>query len=266
MTDETLVRDALHRATDDLTAPAASLTATATVRGRSLRRRRRAVAAAGSLCAAALVAVPLGLTLGGISNPGSVATEPTPTPAPTPSVEPTPHLVDNDGWAQMPAADMATAFEGLAPAGIGLTDVHLTNDDRAPGEPETNSPGYLLADLTVDGTPAGGLNVMLYVTGHRASKLTCPGNLAPADDCTEITGPDGEVIGRRSVTIDGGALVNVVMLVRSNGGTVYVAASNSTDDKWGRDSSVAGPTVPLTLDQLQAIAEDDAWLGYEPPA
>jgi hypothetical protein len=23
---------------------------------------------------------------------------------------------------------------------------------------------------------------------------------------------------------------------------------------------------PLSLDQLQAIAEDDAWIGYEPPA
>ena len=47
---------------------------------------------------------------------------------------------------------------------------------------------------------------------------------------------------------------------------VYVAASNSTDDKWGLGSTVAGPTVPLSLDQLQVIAEDDAWIGYEPPA
>ena len=39
--DETLVRDVLRRATDDLTAPATSMTATAVARGRSLRRRRR---------------------------------------------------------------------------------------------------------------------------------------------------------------------------------------------------------------------------------
>lgn len=270
--DEILVRDALHRATDHLTSPATSLTATAAVRGRSLRRRRRAVAAAGTFCAATLVAVPVVAALGG-SNPTSspqVATDPSPTPSatptPTPSVEPTPHLVDNDAWATMPAAEMATTFEGLAPAGIGLTDVMLTNEDRAPGEPETNSPGYLLADLTVDGVPAGGLNVMQYVTGQRSSKLSCPVNLTSVDSCVEITGPDGEVIGRRSVSTLGDTVVNVVMLVRSNGGTVYVAASNSTDDKWGRDSTVAGPTVPLTLDQLQAIAEDDAWIGYEPPA
>jgi hypothetical protein len=268
--DETLVRDVLHRATDDLTAPATSLAATATVNGRRLRRRRRVVAAAGTVCAAALVAVPVVAALGG-SNPAAgpqVATDPTPsaTPTATPSVEPTPHLVDNDGWAQMPAAEMATAFEALAPDAFGLTDVHLTNDDRAPGEPKTQSPGFLMADLTVDGVPAGGVNVILYVTGQPASKYTCPGDLTKPDRCTEIRRDDGEVIGRRFVSTMGDVVVNGVVLVRSNGGLVYVASSNSVDDKPGYGSTVAGATVPLTLDQLQAIAEDDAWIDYEPPA
>ena len=268
--DETLVRDVLRRATDDLAAPAASLTATAARNGRRLRRRRRTVAAAGTLCAAARVAVPVVAALGG-SNPTAspqVATDPTaiPSATPTPSVEPTPHLVDNDAWATMPAADMAALFESLAPDGIGLTDVMLTNEDRAPGEPETPSPGYLRGDLTVEGAPAGGLNVILYVTGQPASKYTCPGNLTHPDVCTEILGDDGEVVGRRSVSTPGDVVINEVVLVRSNGGLVYAAASNSADDKWGRGSAVAGTTVPLTLDQLQAIAEDDAWIGYEPPA
>src|SRR5829696_1278995 len=173
--DETLVREVLHRATDDLTVPGGRLTATAAARGRRLRRRRRALATAGAL-SAVMVAVPIVVALGG-SDPSSappLATDPSPTPTPSPSVEPTPHLVDNDGWAKMPAAEMAATFDRLAPAGIGLTDVMLTNEDRAPGEPETNSPGYLLADLTVDGVPAGGLNVMQYVTGQRSSKLSCP--------------------------------------------------------------------------------------------
>jgi hypothetical protein len=104
------------------------------------------------------------------------------------------------------------------------------------------------------------------VTGQPDSKYTCPGNLTKPDRCTEVLGDDGEVIGRRSVSTTGGTVVNEVVLVRSNGGLVYAAASNSTDDKWGRDSAVAGATVPLTLDQLQAVAEDDAWIGYEPPA
>ncbi|MEO6511008.1 MAG: hypothetical protein ABIO16_08470, partial [Nocardioides sp.] len=79
--DETLVRDALQRATDDLTSSAPSLTAVATLHGRRLRRRRRAVATTGTLCAAVLVAVPIGLSLGGSTTAGSVATDPTPTPS-----------------------------------------------------------------------------------------------------------------------------------------------------------------------------------------
>jgi hypothetical protein len=266
--DETLVRDVLHRATDDLTAPATSLAATAAVRGRSLRRRRRAVAAVGTLCAVSLVAVPVVAALGGssLTTAPQVATDSTPAPTPTPTPEPTPRLVDNDAWAQMPAAEMATTFEGLAPAGIGLTDVMLTNEDRAPGEPETDSPGYLLADLTLDGETVGGLNAILYVTGQRANMYSCPGNLSSPDECVEIKDADGHVVGRRSVSTLGEVMVNEVVLVRPNGGLVYVAASNSPDDKWSSGSTVAGPTVPLTLDQLQAIAEDDAWIGYEPTA
>jgi hypothetical protein len=269
--DETLVRDVLHRATDDLAAPAASLTATAALNGRRLRLRRRAVAAAGTLCAATLVAVPVVAALGG-SNPSTspqVATDPTPSaiPTPTPSVEPTPHLVDNDGWAQMPAAEMAALFESLAPDGIGLTDVMLTNEDRAPREPETQSPGYLLADLTTDGTTSGRVNLILYVTGQPASKYTCPGNLRHPDTCTEIVGDDGQPVGRRSTTAyAGGVVEHEVVLVRKNGGLVYVDATNAIDDKWGPGSPVAGTTVPLTLDQLQGMAEDDSWIGYELPA
>ena len=265
---ETLVRDVLHRATDDLTVPVTSLAATAVVRGRSLRRRRRAVAAVGTLCVVTLVAVPLVTALGG-SNPTTgpqIATDPTPTSSATPTPQPTPHLVDNDAWARMPAGEMATTFESLAPAGIGLTDVMLTNEERAPGEPETDSPGYLIADLTLDGETVGGLNAILYVTGQRASRYSCPGNLASPDECVEIKDADGQVVGRRSVATTGEVVVNEVVLVRPNGGLVYVAASNSADDKPGASSTVAGPTVPLALDQLQDIAEDDAWLGYEPAA
>jgi hypothetical protein len=166
----------------------------------------------------------------------------------------------------MPAAEMATTFEGLAPAGIGLTDVMLTNEERAPGEPESDSPGYLLADLTLDGQTVGGLNAILYVTGQRASRYSCPGNLTSPDECVEIKDADGQVVGRRSISTTGEVVVNEVVLVRPNGGLVYVAASNSADDKPGAGSTIAGPTVPLTLDQLGAIAQDDAWIGYEPAA
>jgi hypothetical protein len=142
----------------------------------------------------------------------------------------------------------------------------LTNEERAPGEPETDSPGYLRADLTLDGETVGGLNAILYVTGQRANRYSCPRNLASPDECAEIEDAEGQVVGRRSISSAGDVVVNEVVLVRPNGGLVYVAASNSADDKPGAGSTVAGPAVPLTLDQLQDIAEDDAWIGYEPSA
>jgi hypothetical protein len=51
-----------------------------------------------------------------------------------------PKLVDNDAWASMPAAEMAADFERLAPDGIALTDVMLTNEDRAPASRRTTAP------------------------------------------------------------------------------------------------------------------------------
>ena len=263
--DETLVREVLHRATEDLTAPVPSLTATATVQGRRLRRRRCAMATAGSLCAAALVAVPLLASIGSDSTAGTdVATDPTPTVTPTPTA--LPQLVDNDAWASMPAARMATTFERLAPETVGLTDVQLTNEDRAPGEAVNRNPGYLVAHVTTEGVVTGSVNVMLFVTGQSDTRYTCPGNLSHPDSCTEILGDDGQPVGRRSVTTSGEVVEHEVVLMRKNGGLVYVDATNSTDDKWGPGSPVAGPTVPITLDQLQAIAQDDAWIGYQPPA
>ena len=265
---ETLVRDVLHRATDDLTAPATSLTATAVVRGRSLRRRRRAVAAVGTLCAVTLVAVPVVTALGG-SSPTTgpqIATDPTPTPSATPTPEPTPHLVDNDAWAQMPAAEMATTFEGLAPAGIGLTDVMLTNEERAPGEPETDSPGYLLRRPDARRRDGRGPERHPLRHGPAGEPVHLPRQPGLARRVRRDQGR-GRSGGRPSIRLDPGeVVVNEVVLVRPNGGLVYVAASNSADDKPGAGSTVAGPTVPLTLDQLQDIAEDDAWIGYEPAA
>jgi hypothetical protein len=110
------------------------------------------------------------------------------------------------------------------------------------------------------------VNAILYVTGQRASRYSCPGNLTSPDECVEIKDADGQVVGRRSISTTGEVVVNEVVLVRPNGGLVYVAASNSADDKPGAGSTIAGPTVPLTLDQLGAIAQDDAWIGYEPAA
>lgn len=269
--DEILVRDVLHRATDDLTAPTPSLTAAATLHGGRLRRRRRALAATGTLCAAALVAVPVGLSLGGSTSAG-VATDPTRTPSPsasaTPDSGPPPGMVDNDAWATMPAPDMLDVLtRHLSTLGLTTTDELLTDvEDISPGVDSHALSGWMQADLVADRKTVGGANVVLYVTGLAPVQWTCPFTFTVPTTCHEVVDADGHTIGRRAIITDGDVITNEVVLQRKNGGFVYAAASNSDDDKWGAASHVVAPTPPLTLDQLQTIAEDDAWIGYEPPA
>ena len=50
----------------------------------------------------------------------------------------------------------------------------------------------------------------------------------------------------------------------TDGGTVSIDASNSTDDKWGLGSSTTADEPPLTLRQLREIAADPVWTSYRP--
>lgn len=266
---ETLVRDALARATDDLAAPLPRFTAAAATGGRRLRRRRRALTAAGALCAAAVVAVPVGVSLGGTGVAGSVATDPTPTvnSSPTASGDPTPTLVDNDARSRMPAPEMLDVLHhDLEPLGLTTTDEVLTNIDDVDGVSARDLRGWLEADLVRDGRTVGGVNVVLYVTGLEPDQWTCPGNFGAPTVCDEVRDDTGEVIGRRSTSTQGDVVTRAVVVQRRNGGFVYVASSNSAVDKPTAGSPVAGPTPPLSLDQLQDIAEDDAWISWKSPA
>jgi len=297
-TDETFVREALHRATDDLAAPVHRLTEASTRNGRRLRRRRRILAAAGSLAVVAGVAAPVIILAGQDGRTGnSIATDPTtslPEPVPTEG---------QVGWWQMPATQMLVHLKDLSPEGLSFADAVLTNDDRAPGEQEGVLRGWVQADVVAAGRTAGSINVMLMppelkppepatdpVEGDvRQPKtatddasgtvldpdqanvpvgqwLTCPGNLTGADTCTPVLGADGTPIGRTSTTTMGSVTVLEVVLRGPGDGLVYVAASNSADDKWGEGSSVAAEHVPLTLAQVREIATDPVWTSWGPPA
>jgi hypothetical protein len=269
-TDETLVREVLRRATDDLTAPAHRLTEQASTRGRRLRRRRRVLGTAGALCSAALLAGLVAVVAGGQPHASApIATDPAPGPSEAtqePQPTPDPQPADAGTWTQMPATQMLTVLKSLTPDDLSFADPVTTNEDRAPGEPEGVMQGWLLADVVSDGATSGGINVILMGPGEPSSRYTCPGNLEAPDACTEITDAGGATIGRRSTATRGGVTVHEVVLVGPGGGLVYVAASNSADDKWGAGSSIASDTVPLTLGQLTAIASDSAWTTWEPAA
>jgi hypothetical protein len=268
--DETRVREALRRATDELSAPVHRLTATATFGGRRLRRRRRIGTVVATVCAVTAVAVPVGIVLGGSGETadGSIATDPTPTaetapPAPTPHSVPSP--ADEARWTQMPATRMLAVLEGLTADDVTYADAVVTNEDRAPGEREHVMHGYLLADVVANGSTAGGINLVLMGPEEPTSRYTCPGNLISPDSCTELTDESGATVGRRSRSTTGGVTVLEVVLRGPDGGLVYVAASNSADDKWGAGSAIASGTVPLTMEQLEAIAASPVWTDWEPP-
>ena len=259
-TEEILVRDALQRATDDLASPVQRLTATAARNGRRLRLRRRITVAVGSVCAAAALAVPVVLALG--PNPGregEVATDPS-----TSLPEPLPPS-DRPGWWDMPATEMLQRLKDTTPDGRSYADPILTNEgENAPGEPVGVMRGWLAADVVAHGATAGGVNVLLYAPGAQGERLTCPGNLTAPDQCNEITDDAGRPVGRTSVTTRGPIKVREVVLRQDDGGVVYVAASNSADDKWGAGSAAASDQVPLTLTELLDIAGYPQWTTYEP--
>jgi hypothetical protein len=263
LTDETLVRDALDDAGNELAAPVLRLTETAISRGRRLRRRRRLAIAVGSLCAVAVVAVPSVVLMG--DNPardGDVANDPSVSlPDPLP-------ISEQAGWWDMPAPEMLRRLEYVTPEGRSYTDPILTNEgENAPGEPVGVMRGYLVADVVEAGTTVGGVNVILYSprSAYR-DQWTCPGNLdldAPFR-CSEITDHVGDPVGRTLVVTTGPITVHEVVLRQDDGGVIYVAASNSADTKWGASSTPASDQVPFTVADLLDIARYRQWTTYEP--
>ena len=74
----------------------------------------------------------------------------------------------------------------------------------------------------------------------------------------------GRRIGRLA-RLDLGEVVLLSATLRmTDGGTVSIDASNSTDDKWGFGSSTTADKPPLTLAQLREIAADPVWTSYRP--
>jgi len=83
--------------------------------------------------------------------------------------------------------------------------------------------------------------------------VSCPGNLVNPDSCEEIL-EDGQPVGRMTEDRFGDLVIRAVSLVHGEG-MVYVAAANSTSEKWGPGSNVSAAQPPLTMEQLRAIAE-----------
>jgi hypothetical protein len=294
------LRERIDRAMSDLSAPE-GLTPAVLTEGHRLRRRRRVLTSATGLAAAAVVAGLVVANVGGgtPSTETGFATEPSAQPsvdqpspsAGLPSLAPETDLESYEpppGWWDMPSEQMAAHLEQLLPEGVTASEVVTESDDPAPGQDPINS-GWLHATLEGDAGPGGfeiilyppeldnvpdpvtttdaegNENTQMYAEGTSYQQRTnCPGNLIRPDSCVEITGGGGVHIGRESVTTTRGVTVHEVVVNGPDGGLVYFATSNSTDDKWGALSTVSANEPPLALDQLRELALDPVWTSYQP--
>jgi hypothetical protein len=277
-TDE-LTRDAddlhalMERAVSGLEAPTDRLGTRALAGGRRARHRRRLGTAA--LAAAAVAAVAVGLPQvtstvtpdgsddRGAASRGEEVHEPDGPPP--------------EGWWDMPSDQMFGLLGDLLPPGVEVTAYGIRPESDVDHEAAR---GWVGGHLEVDGTEGtSSIEVLLYspeslaegadverpeydangdasdtVGGPpRQDLISCPGNLTAPDSCEEIR-EDGKLVGRMVEDRWGDLVVRDVSLLHGDG-MVYVAAANSTSEKWNADSNVSAAEPPLSLEQLRAIAE-----------
>ena len=137
-----------------------------------------------------------------------------------------------------------------ASSGPGGINLHV-------GTPNTPEPGT---------SPAGPVSVGADapVAGASRQDLRCTSYGEGLRSCQLLRDAEGRRIGRLS-RLDLGDVVLLTATMRmTDGGTVTIDASNSTDDKWGSESATTADEPPLTLAQLRDIAADPVWTSYRP--
>ena len=100
-------------------------------------------------------------------------------------------------------------------------------------------------------------------TDGEPDRTSCDEVFTGHTECEQIRDEDGAIVGRRLTNRSGAVVMTEVVLVR-DGGTIYAASVNSLDDKPGAGSPTSAARPPLTLDQLEALVRNDAWVSYEP--
>lgn len=258
------LHELMDRSLADLDTPTDRLYDGSLRRGRAVRRRRRARAALGGAAVlAAVAAIALPSLTGSRAVEGSVATD---------SGNPQPSLAEPPpGRWDMPGAVMLHRLEDLLPDNLSVTDADLGDEELAPGEHPSG--GWLQVDLLdADGDPAGGLNVVLYppfdaTAAELNDRSTCDVPLDEGTTCIVLRDADGQVLGRtfRSASGDGVVVVREASVVGPEDAELYAAVSNSSDEKWGVDSTVDTATPPMTIPQLRALISDPHWQDWTPP-
>ena len=278
--DESALREVIEGSMAGLSAPTSRISAGAVEQGRRLRRRRRVTGVVGAAALAAMIGVGLPQAIGNDGSDRSRESgyadsrDASEVPADQPK-----------GWWSMPAGEMADHLHGDAAPGTRIVAMRTRSEE--PGDDHREWEGFLVAHID---TPAssgpGGINLHVGspntpepgtgstapvtvgagapVAGASRQDLRCTGYGEELTSCEVLRDDQGRRIGRLA-RLDLGDVVLLSATMRmTDGGTMSIDASNSTDDKWGLGSSTTADKPPLTLEQLREIAADPVWTSYRP--
>ena len=278
--DERGLREVIEASMAGVSVPTARLSSGAVRQGRLLRRRRRAAALVGAAALAVVAGVGIPQAVG--SDAGDRAVTDGYADAPVPTARPGDQP---KGWWSMPASRMADHLLEMLPRGTRIVAMRTRSEE--PGDDHREWEGFLVAHID---TPAssgpGGINLHVGtpeapapgapttapvtvgagapVTGSSRPELRCTGYGEELTSCEVLRDAQGRRIGRLA-RVDLGQVVLLSATMRmTDGGTVSIDASNSTDDKWGLGSHTTSDEPPLTLAQLREIAADPVWTSYRP--
>jgi hypothetical protein len=277
---ESALRDVIEGSMAGVSVPTSRISTAAIAQGHRLRRRRRAATVAGAAALAAVVGVGIpqvtGNDGGDRSREGGYAD----------SGDTAPLLADPPkGWWSMPAGKMAEHLLPLLPPGTRIVAMRTRSEE--PGDDHREWRGFLVAhiDTPVSSGP-GGINLHVGspdtpepgtgsttpvtvgagapVAGANRPDLRCTGYGEELTSCEVLRDERGRRIGRLARVDRGDVAVLSATVRMTDGGTMSIDASNSTDDKWGLGSTTTADEPPLTLAQLREIAADPVWTSYRP--
>ncbi|GAB2586828.1 hypothetical protein GCM10027168_19580 [Streptomyces capparidis] len=275
---ETALAGALRAGAEGVQPRTAHLVAGGLERGRRMRARRaRVVGVTVAVAAVAATAGAVAAVTGGADRPGDVAAVPSPS-APAAEELTRRHLTDQVSgllprgvtvrWDKAPDA----AAGKPAPGGAGKK--RAADSGGGKSAPHDVAAGGVLTDARGSG--------QAHVTVRRAAPKegppVCPDLTGTAATCTVTRLADGSALrlernfeypatpgagDGKAGPQGGGAEINSVQLVRTDGVVVFLQSSDTEKEKSGRATR---PAPVLSLEQLRTIVTDPSWRTLPDPA
>lgn len=219
--------------------------------------RRRALVAVGVATAAIAVAAVAVPTLNRGTNDGTapVASQPTTVATSTPPTWPPPGITPAHYTAAQLRArgeEMGRHLQGAVPAALPAASAIEVGEfggeatgDFSDGQNYVNAP----VTFTFDGA-----RYSLFVTAWAPGVTDPSPETVCGQDCQDLGYRDGGPAVVKTESYDNGGTIMTAYHFRTNGGVVQIAAYNY--DMSGTTAPVYMPSIPVTVDQLVALATD----------